>query len=135
MNTHDDDHVQETWILTRCDGEDVTIELWTDDETVRVHGGPDDGDDSDRGRQEIERALLPKYEAAGYRIRSAYKVNDPVTHDDEPEDEGDPHGRPEHCPQCEGPVEYDPHFSHPDVSREGPAWLCTECKWGQFCTA
>jgi hypothetical protein len=133
--SENDDHVQEIWVLARDGAEDITIELWTDDETVRVHGGPDDGDDSDRGRRAVEETLLPKYLAAGYRLERTYQVNDPVTRDDELEDEGDPHARPERCPDCGGPVEYDPHFSHPDISREGPAWICTACKWGEFLVA
>lgn len=133
--SENDDHVQETWILARDGSEDITIELWIDDETVRVYGGPDDGDDSDRGRREVEEVLLPKYRAAGYRIELTYKVNDPVVRDGEAlEDEDpEPHGRPEQCPECGDPVEHDPRYN--DDFCEGAAWLCTGCKWGQWLTA
>lgn len=45
----------------------------------------------------------------------------PVTADDEPE----------RCPQCGATVfDFDPNFY--DGISMGPAWLCTECRWGQF---
>ncbi|MFG2276761.1 hypothetical protein ACGFNY_44260 [Streptomyces chartreusis] len=132
--SENDEHVQETWILARDGAEEITVELWTDDETVRVYGGPDDGGDSDRGRREVEEELLPKYKAAGYRITHTYRVNDPVVRDDDAleDDDSEPDGRPEHCPECEAPVVYEPSFG--DEFREGAAWLCTECKWGQWLT-
>lgn len=127
-----DDHIQHTWLLTRdSDGDEVTIELWTDDETVRVEGG--DHEACDGGRQYVDR-LLAKYQEAGYRITRDYPVNDPERHDDLLEDDApEPHGRPEKCPECGGSVVYDPRYS--DDFREGAAWLCTGCKWGQWLTA
>jgi hypothetical protein len=35
-----DNHVQHTWHLTNPDGDDISIDLWTDDYTVHVDGGP-----------------------------------------------------------------------------------------------
>ncbi|MDT0608808.1 hypothetical protein [Streptomyces lancefieldiae] len=128
----DDEHVQHTWNLAHPDGGEMTIELWTDGYSVRVHGGPDDGHDDDRGLHAIEEELLPKYRAAGYRVESDYAVNDPESHDDEPEDV-EPDGRPEACPECGSPVEYE--ANHVSDFREGEAWLCTDCKWGQYVTA
>ncbi|OUD03339.1 hypothetical protein [Streptomyces swartbergensis] len=131
MSIHDD-HVQHTWNLTSDDGDRFTIELWTDGYSVRVHGSPDDGHDDDRGREAIEEQLLPKYAAAGYRIASSYAVNDPASLDDE-EPTGEPDGKPEACPECGDPVEY--IANHCADFREGEAWLCTGCRWGQWITA
>lgn len=124
-------HVQHTWNLTRDDGDEISIDLWTDGETVRVDGG--DHESADGGRRYVDQ-LLAKYTAAGYRLVRDYPVNDPeprdvVLEDDDPE----PHGRPEKCPDCGAPVEYEPRYS--DDFREGAAWLCTGCKWGQWLTA
>jgi hypothetical protein len=130
--TTDDAHVQHTWNLTHDNGDRISIDLWTDSETVRVDGGPDDGHHDDRGRKVIEEQLLPKYTAAGYRIDSAYPVNDPARLDDDsPEDE--PDGKPDACPECGDPVEYE--ANHCTALREGPAWLCTGCRWGQYLVA
>ncbi|MFD7465078.1 YajG family lipoprotein [Streptomyces tendae] len=123
-----DDHIQHTWNLTRPDSDGITIDLWTDGYTVRVDGG--DGEASETGRNAVEE-LLEKYTAAGYRIASSYAVNDPVALDEEPEAE--PDGRPEKCPECGSPVEYE--ASHVTDFREGEAWLCTGCRWGQYVTA
>jgi hypothetical protein len=130
--TDHDSHVQHTWNLTHTNGDRITIDLWTDNETVRVDGG--DHEAADVGRPYVDQ-LLTKYQAAGYRIERDYPVNDPedtsadVLEDDDPE----PHGRPENCPDCGASVTYDPRYS--DDYREGPAWLCTGCKWGQWLTA
>ncbi|MGW2520551.1 hypothetical protein ACWC09_26750 [Streptomyces sp. NPDC001617] len=131
--SHDDDHVQETWNLIRdADGDEVTIDLWTDGENVRVEGG--DFEACDIGRGYITGTLLPKYEAAGYRVDTTYEVNDPAPHDEPVEDDDpEPHGRPEKCPDCGGSIVYDPRYG--DDYREGAAWLCTACKWGQWLTA
>ena len=132
MTTHDD-HVQHTWNLTHPDdGSTITIDLWTDDYSVRVHGGPDDGHDDEGGRPAIAEQLLPKYVAAGYRVASSYAVNDPEPHDDEAQD-GEPDGKPEKCPECGDPVEYAP--KHCTDLREGDAWLCMGCRWGEFLVA
>lgn len=130
--TTNDDHVQHTWNLTHPDGSEITIDLWTDDYSVRVHGGPDDGHDDEGGRCAIEEQLLPKYAAAGYRVASSYAVNDAEAHDDE-ESADEPDGKPEACPECGDPVEYAP--KHCTELREGDAWLCTGCRWGQFLVA
>ncbi|WP_309049060.1 hypothetical protein [Streptomyces sp.] len=128
-----DDHVQHTWALTRGTDE-ITVDLWTDGYTVRVDGGPDDGLDDDRGRSFVEDELLPRYTAAGYRLQQDYQVNDPAQHADAVEvDDPEPDGRPSQCPECGGPVAYEPRFS--DDFREGAAWLCTGCKWGRWITA
>ncbi|WP_060905380.1 hypothetical protein [Streptomyces scabiei] len=130
--TTDDGHVQHTWNLTHDTGDRISIDLWTDGYTVRVDGGPDDGHHDDRGRQVIEEQLLPKYTAAGYRIDHAYPVNDPEQLDDDgPDDE--PDGKPDACPECGDPVEYE--ANHCSDFREGPAWLCTGCRWGQYLVA
>ncbi len=128
--TTNDDHVQHTWNLTHPDSSTITIDLWTDGYSVRVHGGPDDGHDDEGGRQAIEE-LLEKYTAAGYRVASSYPVNDPEPHDEAPADE--PDGKPEKCPECGDPVEYAP--KHCTDLREGDAWLCTGCRWGEFLVA
>jgi hypothetical protein len=132
MSAHDD-HVLHTWNLTRDkDGGELSIDLWIDGYTVRVDGGPDDGYDSEGGRQVIEQELLPKYAAAGYRVDSSYAVNTPAVIDDETDDE--PEGadqRPEKCPECgTTDMEYVPN--HLTELRDGPAWMCTGCKWGQW---
>ena len=131
-----DDHVQHTWHLTHADGGEVRIDLWTDGETVRVDGG--DGESSDGGRAAVEQ-LLAKYAARGYQVESSYPVNEPeqpVNEPEQPVDEpagGEPDGRPEACPECTSPVEY--AANHVGDFREGEAWLCTGCKWGQWITA
>lgn len=128
----DDAHVQHTWNLAHDSGDEFTIDLWTDGYSVRVHGGPDDGHDDEGGLRVIEQELLPKYTAAGYRVTSHYAVNDPaVLDDEEPADE--PDGKPEKCPECGDPVEY--VANHCSDFREGEAWLCTGCRWGQWITA
>jgi hypothetical protein len=119
------DHIQHTWNLTHPTGDRITIDLWTDDETVRVEGG--DHEHMDRGPKDVDR-LLAKYQAAGYRVDSTYKVNDPHNFDDEPDDE--PADKPEECPECGHPVEYAPN--HVADHRQGDAWLCTGCRWGQW---
>lgn len=125
-----DEHVQHTWNLTRdTDGDQLSIDLWTDGYTVRVEGG--DGEASETGRKAVEE-LLEKYTAAGYRVTSDYPVNDPALLDDE--DDEEPEGydqRPEKCPECgTTAMEYVPN--HLTDFRDGPAWLCTGCKWGQW---
>lgn len=127
-----DDHVQHTWNLANADGDEIGIDLWTDGYSVRVHGGPDDGDEDEGGRPAIEERLLPKYAAAGYRVTSSYAVNDPESHDDE-EPAAEPDGKPEACPECGSPVEY--VANHCSDFGEGEAWLCTGCRWGQWITA
>lgn len=126
-----DGHVQHTWNLAHPDGSEISIDLWTDGYSVRVDGGPDDGHDDEGGRTAIEERLLPKYAAAGYRVTSSYAVNDPEPHDDEGDEE--PDGKPEKCPECGDPVEY--VANHCTDFREGEAWLCTGCRWGQWLTA
>jgi hypothetical protein len=129
--TDQTDHIQHTWNLTHSDLGEITIDLWTDGETVRVDGG--DHEAIDNGRRGVDQ-LLAKYQAAGYRIERDYPVNDPETHDAEPEDDDpEPDGRPDKCPDCGAPVVYDPRYS--DDYREGAAWLCIGCKWGQWLTA
>lgn len=130
--TANDSHVQHTWNLTRGPGDEITIDLWTDGETVRVHGGPDDGHDNDRGRYGIEQQLLPKYAAHGYQVDSSYPVNDPEPHDDEAPS-AEPADKPEACPECGSPVEYAPN--HVADHQQGDAWLCTGCRWGQWIPA
>ncbi|MFJ3507842.1 hypothetical protein [Streptomyces luteogriseus] len=126
-----DTHVQHTWQLAHDNGDEITIDLWTDGYSVRVDGGPDDGDDDERGQQAVEQ-LLAKYTAAGYQPVCDYPVNDTETHDDEaPATE--PDGKPEQCPECGDPVEY--VANHYADFREGEAWLCTGCRWGQWVTA
>jgi hypothetical protein len=126
-----DDHVQHTWHLTHPDGDEITIDLWTDGENVRVDGGPDDGHDDDRGQTAVEQ-LLAKYATVGYRLVRDYPVNDPAPLDDEAPD-AEPDGKPNQCPECGSPVEYTPN--HCSYFREGPAWLCTGCRWGQYLVA
>ena len=126
-----DDHIQHTWNLTHPTSDPVTIDLWRDDETVRVDGG--EGEHTDRGRKDVDR-LIAKYQAAGYHVASNYPVNDP--HDlsaDEPEAE-EPDGKPEVCPEC-GATDFDFAPNHVADLREGDAWLCTGCRWGQWATA
>jgi hypothetical protein len=131
--TDHDEHVQHTWNLANVDGDQIAIELLTDDETVRVDGG--DGEDLTvwNARRVIEEQLLPKYTAAGYQITSSYAVNDPATGDDDETEGGEPDGRPAACPECGSPVEY--VANHVSDFREGEAWMCTECRWGQYLTA
>ncbi|MFJ9101347.1 hypothetical protein ACIRJM_23100 [Streptomyces sp. NPDC102405] len=132
--TDHDDHIQHTWNLTRdSDGDRITIDLWTDGYSVRVDGGPDDGHDDDRGRQAVEQ-LLAKYTAAGYRLVHDYAVNDPATSDDGDEEPEGADQRPDTCPECgTADLEYVPN--HCADFREGPAWLCTGCRWGQWIVA
>jgi hypothetical protein len=125
-----DDHIQHTWQLADT-GDELTIDLWTDNDTVRVDGG--DHEHAEGGRPMVDR-LLAKYAAAGYRLVRDYPVNDPEVHAEPVEDDDpEPDGRPEKCPDCGAPVAYDPNYGS-DVG-EGPAWLCTGCKWGQWITA
>ncbi|MFG2269103.1 hypothetical protein ACGFNY_04935 [Streptomyces chartreusis] len=131
--TPDDAHVQHTWQLTHDNGDEISIDLWTDGYTVHVDGGPDNGEQWEGGRADVDH-LLTKYRANGYRLARDYAVNDPEPHDEPVEDDDpEPDGRPERCPECSAPVVYDPRFG--DEFREGAAWLCTGCKWGQYLTA
>lgn len=136
MSSHDD-HVQRTWNLVHDNGDEITIDLLTDDETVRVDGGDGEGFSASNAREVIEKTLLPKYLAAGYRIASAYAVNDPEPHTpdtDVAEDDVEPDHKPERCPECAG-TSFDFAPNHVVGFREGDAWLCTGCKWGQWITA
>lgn len=127
-----DDHIQHTWALTHSNGDEISIDLWTDGYTVSVDGGPDDGDQREGGRADVDH-LLTKYLANGHRLVRDYAVNDPDQHEEPAEDDDpEPDGRPERCPECGSAVTYDPRCG--DDFREGPAWLCTGCKWGQWIT-
>ncbi|MFF0009555.1 hypothetical protein ACFYQT_39875 [Streptomyces tibetensis] len=132
----DYDHVQHTWHLTHDNGDEITIDLWTDDYSVRVDGGPDDGHEDERGRDVIEQQLLPKYIAAGYRLTRDYPVNDRESHEEPAEDDQQPEGadqKPDQCPQCASTdFEYAPNYTR--GWREGPAWRCADpsCSWGQW---
>lgn len=128
--TDTDAHIQHTWHLASNTGDEITLDLWTDNYTVTIDGGPDDGDQRDGGQPDVDR-LLTSYRAAGYREARDYAVNDAATSDDEPSDD-EPDG-PEACPECGSPVEYEPQ--HTSDWREGAAWLCTGCRWGQYVTA
>lgn len=131
--TDHDTHIQHTWTLTSTHSDDISIDLWTDDYTVRIDGGPNDGEQREGGRADVDH-LLAKYKAAGYRLVRDYPVNDPEPRDEPVVDEDpEPHGRPEECPECLAPVGYEPR--HSDGFREGAAWLCTGCRWGQWLTA
>lgn len=130
MSDHDA-HIQHTWQLAHTNGDEITIDLWTDGYTVRVDGG--DHESGDGGRRYVDR-LLAKYQAAGYQAVRDYAVNEPEPHAEPVEaDDPEPDGRPEKCPDCGAPVEYQARYG--DDFREGPAWLCTGCKWGQWLTA
>ena len=120
------DHVQHTWNLTRGSDE-IAVDLWTDDDTVHVTGGR--GEQCDGGRTAAER-LVAQYVAAGYRVASSYPVNEPEQHAEAAADEREPAGKPEACPECEQPVEF--ARNHTDGFREGDAWLCTGCRWGEW---
>ncbi|MEU5580979.1 hypothetical protein ABZ791_30345 [Streptomyces huasconensis] len=123
-----DDHIQHTWNLTHPNLGDLSIDLWTDDDTVSVDGG--DGEQCDGGRRFADQ-LLGKYQALGYLLTSDYPVNDP--HDpaaDEP-DESEPADKPEGCPEC-GSTDIDFAPNHVADLRQGDAWLCTGCNWGQW---
>ncbi|MGW0586138.1 hypothetical protein ACWD25_62195 [Streptomyces sp. NPDC002920] len=39
--------------------------------------------------------------------------------------------RPEECPECSG-TRFDFAANHCDGTKEGHAWLCTGCRWGQW---
>ncbi|MFD0074309.1 hypothetical protein ACFVIY_17930 [Streptomyces sp. NPDC127166] len=119
--TDHDDHIQHTWILTHPTGDEITIDLWTDGESVRVEGGQ--GESTDGGRKDVDR-LIEKYCLRGYWVTAGYEVNDP--HEPELPDD-----RPDECAECGQPCEYVP--DHYDGYRTGPAWMCTGCcKWGQW---
>lgn len=75
-----DDHVQHTWTLINTAGDEISIDLCTDDYTVRIDGGPDDGDQREGGRADIDH-LLTKYKANGYRPVCDYPVNPAVAVD------------------------------------------------------
>lgn len=125
-----DDHVQHTWILTNDASDRIIIDLWVDDYTVAVDGGPDDGDQREGGRADIDH-LLAKYQANGYRLVSDYAVNDAAVTDGSADEDWEPDDRPEACPMCGcKAIEY--VANHCDGISEGPAWLCTGCRWGQF---
>jgi hypothetical protein len=59
-------------------------------------------------------------------------VNDPAPLNDEALD-AEPDGKPDQCPECGSPVEY--AANHCTHMREGEAWLCTGCRWGQYIVA
>ena len=124
------DHIQHQWTLTRPDGDEITIDLWIDDETVRVHGG--DHDEADSGRTAVEQ-LLAKYQSRGYQVTGSNEINDRYDPASDEPATAEPDGRPDACPECGSPVEYEPN--HTADFREGEAWLCTGCKWGEWITA
>lgn len=132
--TDHDEHVQHTWHLIRDDGDEVTVDLLTDGETIQVDGGDGESCSVSNARRVVEDRLLPKYTAAGYRLVGDYPVNDPEPHtpDEDVENDAEPDGKPEQCPECGSPVEYEPH--HCSDFREGEAWLCTGCRWGEWLT-
>jgi len=115
--TDHDDHIQHTWILTHPTGDEVTIDLWTDGESVRVEGGQ--GESTDGGRKDVDR-LIERYCLRGYWITNDYAVNDP--HEPELPDD-----RPDGCPECGQPCEFVDLYD--SGTAEGPAWLCTGCRW------
>lgn len=130
----DDSHVQHTWNLTHDNGDQITVNLWTDNETVEVVGGDGEHYTADQARRRIGQDVLPKYRAAGYRVDSSYPVNVPAAPDaDDAAEDAEPDGKPGACPECGSPVEFEPRYVT-DV-REGDAWLCTGCRWGVFVTA
>lgn len=123
-----DDHVQHTWNLTRhSDKDTITIDLWTDGENVRVDGG--DHEACDIGPEYVDE-LLTKYQALGYTLISDYDVNDPYSADAEASGDAEPDDKPEACPECGSTVEY--AQNHVADLRQGDAWLCTGCRWGQW---
>ncbi len=127
--TDHDAHVQHTWQLTHPQHGEISIDLWTDGYSVRVDGGPDDGHDSEGGRPDVDQ-LIAKYQAAGYRLVRDYAVNDAEdTTADEPEDD-EPADKPDGCPECGSPVEH--ASNHVADHRQGDAWLCTGCRWGEW---
>jgi hypothetical protein len=67
----DDSHVHEVWIMT-CDGDELTIELWKDLESIHVHGG--DGESYTCCREEVITHTVPKYEQAGWTLTANYEV-------------------------------------------------------------
>jgi hypothetical protein len=132
--TTNDEHIHHTWSLTRqADGDDISIDLWTDGYSVRVDGGPDDGYQDDRGRQAVDQ-LLAKYRAAGYQLVRDYPVNDLAVPGDDSEELVGADQRPEKCPEC-GTEDLEHVLNHVADFREGPAWLCTGCRWGQWIVA
>ncbi|MFE7780348.1 hypothetical protein [Streptomyces nigrescens] len=76
MDTNDD-HVQYTWNLLHPAGDRIVIDLWTDDESVRVDGGDGESYSGTNARKIVEEQLLPKYADRGYQVESDYLVNDP----------------------------------------------------------
>jgi hypothetical protein len=130
--TTPDAHIQHTWTLANATDEEISIDLWTDNYTVRIDGGPDDGDQREGGRADVDH-LLTKYQANGYRLVRDYAVNDPADPDAEGAADGEPDGKPDACPECGSPVAFEPRYVT-DVW-EGDAWLCTGCRWGRFVTA
>ncbi|GAA1779479.1 MULTISPECIES: hypothetical protein [Actinomycetes] len=66
-----DDHVHEVWIMT-CGTDELTIELWTDLESIHVHGG--DGEAYSGSRTEIVDSLVAKYEQAGWTLTANHEV-------------------------------------------------------------
>lgn len=128
----DDAHVQHTWHLAHDTHGTITIDLLIDGYTVRVDGGPDDGEQLESGRADVGR-LIVKYTAAGYRLVRDYAVNDPETHDEPDIADDEPADKPEQCPECGSPVEH--ASNHVADHRQGDAWLCTGCRWGEWITA
>ncbi|MEU4912252.1 hypothetical protein [Streptomyces fradiae] len=120
------DHIQHTWNLTHPTGDRVTIDLWTDGYSVRVDGG--NSESTEGGRQDVEK-LLERYALRGYWVESDYPVNDPAAHDDDT-DPDEPADKPDACPECGAPVEH--ASNHVADHRQGDAWLCTGCRWGEW---
>jgi rubrerythrin len=58
-------------------------------------------------------------ELAAAEVANPSPVWPPVTADDQPDQ----------CPQC-GTTRFDFDPNHDDGISMGPAWLCTECRWG-----
>ncbi|MGA4864145.1 hypothetical protein ACPB9J_16010 [Streptomyces lavendulocolor] len=121
------DHIQHTWNLTHPTGDQIAIDLWTDGESVRVEGGR--GESTDGGRKDVDR-LLEKYALRGYWVESDYPVNDPHDWDADKQVDDEPADKPDECPECGHPVEY--ARNHVADHRQGDAWLCTDCRWGEW---
>ncbi|NGO73529.1 hypothetical protein [Streptomyces boncukensis] len=92
MSTHDDSHVQEVWYLAPREAkkitglEEVAIELWVDDETVKITGPGGIGGGYSADRKHIVTEVIPQFERDGWRVTATYKVNDPIGYDEEDDD-------------------------------------------------
>lgn len=65
------DHIKEVWTMVRA-GEELTIQLYRDHESIHVDGG--NGEAFTADRDHITTHMVPSYEAAGWTLTANYET-------------------------------------------------------------